>query len=522
MPDRLASLGRFQSLPAEPLTFLQFAVGVNSSDRTTSEVVAAMGQAQVGCVLLMDGTRLAGIFTAADLIRTIATGADLTKLAITEVMTSGVMTLAETSTPIDVVAAFEQHGVGYLPVLSQTGEVLQVLRAADMPQPQVKTQAHARLRRSSVREVVTPQVLQIAPDQTLQQAAKILSNRHGNYLVVTTANDLTPNDLTPNDLTPIGVLTQGDLVQAQIFGQDFRHDRVSDVMSAPPRSIGLDDSLWMAYQQMQRYFLRRLVVVNQQGELAGILRWEAILGLLDPIALYQTTLELQAQVNQQAMQLEQVQLKHQESEFDRRRMQQELQNMQQQLDRLAYLDILTQTFNRRHFDQLLAQEWQRLRRDKQPIAVLLADIDFFQEYNDHHGHLRGDNCLKQVAGAIIEATQRSSDIVARYGGEEFAILLPHTDLAGMILLTERIQVNLARLKIEHPGSIVSQYITLSFGLATCMPSLGASFADLLTAADRAMYRAKEQGRNTYRVTIENEFSTKPRFKILDPAEVVVE
>jgi diguanylate cyclase (GGDEF)-like protein len=508
MPDRsLASLGRFQSLPTESLTFLQFAVSV-----TVGEVVAAMGQAQVGCVLLMDGSRLAGIFTAADLIRTIATGVDLTKLSIVEVMTSGVITLPEASDPIDVVAAFEQHGVGYLPVLNQMGEVLQVLSAADIPQPSVQSQAHGRLRRSCVREIITPQVLQIAPDQTLQQAAKILSHRHGNYLVVTTGNDP----------TPIGVLTQGDLVQAQIFGQDFRHDRVSDVMSAPPRSIGLDDSLWNAYQQMQRYFLRRLVVVNQQGELAGILRWEAILGLLDPIALYQTTLELQAQVNQQAMQLEQVQLKHQESEFDRRRMQQELQNMQQQLDRLAYLDILTQTFNRRHFDQLLAQEWQRLRRDKQPIAVVFADIDFFQEYNDHHGHLRGDNCLKQVAGAIIEATQRSSDIVARYGGEEFAILLPHTDLAGMILLTERIQVNLARLKIEHPGSIVSQYITLSFGLATCMPSLGASFADLLTAADRAMYRAKEQGRNTYRVTIENEFSTKPRFKILDPAEVVVE
>jgi diguanylate cyclase (GGDEF)-like protein len=506
MPDRsLFSLGRFQSFPDEPLTFLQFAVGT-----MTSEVVAAMGQAQVGCVLLMDGSRLAGIFTAADLIRTIATGVDLTQLPIVEVMTSGVMTLPETTAPIDIAAAFAQHGVGYLPVLSQTGEILQVLSAVDMRQPPVQAQAHARLRRSCVREIVTPQVLKIVPDQTLQQAAKILSTRHGNYLVVTTANDP----------TPIGVLTQGDLVQAQIFGQDFRHDRVSDIMSAPPRSIGLDDSLWNAYQQMQRYFLRRLVVVNQQGELAGILRWEAILGLLDPIALYQTTLELQAKVNQQGLELEQAQTDRQESEFDRRRMRQELDNAQQQLDRLAYLDILTQTFNRRHFDQLLAQEWQRLRRDKQPIAVVLADIDFFQEYNDHHGHLRGDNCLKQVAGAIIEATQRSSDVVARYGGEEFAILLPHTDLAGMILLTERIQVNLARLKIQHPGSIVSEYVTLSFGLATCMPSLGASFADLLTAADRAMYRAKEQGRNTYRVTIENEFSTKPRFKILDPAEVV--
>jgi diguanylate cyclase (GGDEF)-like protein len=507
LADRLPlgrSTQRFQSLPVEPLTFLQFSTGV-----MVAEVIRAMGQAQVRCVLVMDSATIAGIFTASDIIRAIATGGDLATLPIAAMITPGVMTItaAEAADPLNVLEAFQRHAVQYLPMVSAIGEVIKVLTLTQPSQLQARQQV--RLRTKQVREGVTPQVLQIAPDQSLQQAAKVLSYRHADYLVVTALGDR----------TPIGVLTKGDLVQAQMLGFDFASCRVQDVMSAPPRAIGLEDSLWQANEMMQRHFLQRLVVVNQQGELAGLLARDSILRLLDPIELYQTTVDLQQQLNQQAIALAQAQEYRQQADWELRRLRQELLTAHQEIERFAYLDHLTQTSNRRHFDQLLSQEWQRLRRDKQPLAIVLADIDFFQEYNNHQGRSQGDACLKQVANVIATATQRSSDTIARYGGEEFAILLPTTDLAGAVLMTERVQQALSSLRLPHPGSAVAEYVTLSFGIATCIPSFGASFADLLTAADRAMYRAKEQGRNTYRVAVENEFSAKPRFKILDPAEM---
>jgi diguanylate cyclase (GGDEF)-like protein len=502
------STDRFHSLPTEPLTFLQFSVGV-----TVAEVIQAMGQAQVHCVLLMDRLTIAGIFTATDMIRAIATGADLTTLPIATVMTPGVMTIAaaEAANPNSVIEAFQRHSVQYLPVVSPIGEVLQVLTVDQTRQLQIRQQTQLQLRSKQVREAITPQVLQIAPDQTLQQAAKILSYRHADYLVVTALGNR----------TPIGVLTKGDLIQAQMLGFDFVCRRVQDVMSAPPRAIGLEDSLWNADEMMQRHFLRRLVIVNQQGELAGLLEQDSILRLLDPIALHQTTQDLQQEVTAQAILLEEAYQYRQQADFELRRLRQELLTAHQEIERFAYLDNLTQTCNRRYFDQLLSQEWQRLRRDKQPLAIVLADIDFFQEYNNHYGRSAGDDCLKQLAIILAESTQRSSDTISRYGGEEFAILLPNTDLAGAILMTERVQQMLISLRMPHASSSLSEYVTLSFGLATCVPSFGASFADLLTAADRAMYRAKEQGRNTYRVAVENEFSTKPRFKILEPAEMPI-
>jgi diguanylate cyclase (GGDEF)-like protein len=505
--DRSRLNGRFRAVPAEPLTFLQFAIGVN-----VAEVIQAMGQAQVRCVLLLDRGKLVGIFTASDVVRAIALGRDLEQVPIAEVMTPGVVTLSqsEAADRITIAEAFQRHSVKYLPVMNEAGEVVQVLTATATQLGQSGF-TDVVLRQKQVREVLKPQALQILPDQTLQQAARVLSYRHADYVVVSALGDR----------TPIGVLTKGDLLQAQIIGLDVQTTLVESIMSAPPRAIGLDDSLWNAYQLMQQYFLNRLVVVNQQGELAGLVEKDSILRLLDPIEMYQTTLALQQQLNEQAILLEQAQQYRQQSEFALRRMQQELLSAHQELERLAYLDNLTQTSNRRHFDQLLSQEWQRLRREKQPLAIVLADIDFFQEYNNHYGRAAGDDCLKQLAVVIAEATQRSSDIISRYGGEEFAILLPGTDLAGAVLMTERVQQTLMTMRMPHVGSSISEYITLSFGIATCIPSFGATFADLLTAADRAMYRAKEQGRNTYRVAIENEFSNKPRFKILDPAELPV-
>lgn len=243
--------------------------------------------------------------------------------------------------------------------------------------------------------------------------------------------------------------------------------------------------------------------------------------LLDPIDLWQNLISLQQQVTASTIALDQCERHNEAQTYEIQRLQQEIMRTTQELDRLTALDSLTQLPNRRQFDKLLAQEWQRLRRDKQPLAIVLGDIDCFKEYNDHFGYAAGDHAIQQIGYALDEATQRSSDIVARYDGEVFALLLPHTDLAGALLIVERMQQAIAAQRLPHPSSMVSEYITLSFGLATCIPSFGTNFADLITAADRAVYRAKEQGRNIYRVAIENEFSQKPKFKVLDPGELTV-
>nr|WP_315981678.1 GGDEF domain-containing protein [Aliamphritea spongicola] len=120
------------------------------------------------------------------------------------------------------------------------------------------------------------------------------------------------------------------------------------------------------------------------------------------------------------------------------------------LARAASIDNLTQVYNRREFERTLEMEWRRSQRSKQSLSLILLDIDYFKAYNDHYGHLNGDNCLRQVAKAIKDSARRVQDIVSRYGGEEFCILLPETDLAGAQKLAENIRDNINRLEIPIP------------------------------------------------------------------------
>ncbi|HEY9853620.1 MAG TPA: diguanylate cyclase [Leptolyngbyaceae cyanobacterium] len=177
---------------------------------------------------------------------------------------------------------------------------------------------------------------------------------------------------------------------------------------------------------------------------------------------------------------------------------QQLLAANQQLVQLASLDGLTQLANRRRFDEYLNSEWRRLLREKQPISLILCDVDFFKAYNDAYGHLAGDFCLQQVANGIRQAVKRPADLVARYGGEEFAVILPNTPFAGAIHVAEQIRSQITDLRINHPQSLVSQYITLSLGVATTIPEDYQSSPDrLIGVADRSLYQAKARGRNTY-------------------------
>lgn len=170
----------------------------------------------------------------------------------------------------------------------------------------------------------------------------------------------------------------------------------------------------------------------------------------------------------------------------------ELEQATQELKRLAAEDSLTQLANRRQFDTHLSQEWKRMTRDKTPLSLIMCDIDFFKAYNDTFGHQAGDRCLQQIAKAISSAVKRPADLVARYGGEEFAVILPNTDREGALQVANEIKVNIRALEISHYTK-ASQYVTLSFGVASAMPT-PATFPDILiTNADKALYQAKAEG-----------------------------
>lgn len=178
-----------------------------------------------------------------------------------------------------------------------------------------------------------------------------------------------------------------------------------------------------------------------------------------------------------------------------RQMNRELYHVNHELHRLANLDGLTGVANRRCFDEHFYQEWNRLIREELPLSLILADIDFFKRFNDTYLHLKGDDCLKTVAQTIQACVYRSADLVARSGGEEFAILLPNTTLEGAIKVAEKIRKKIHQLEIPHQHSSVSEYVTLSLGVATQIPSETSSLTELMTAADQALYSAKKQGRN---------------------------
>jgi diguanylate cyclase (GGDEF)-like protein len=172
-----------------------------------------------------------------------------------------------------------------------------------------------------------------------------------------------------------------------------------------------------------------------------------------------------------------------------------LQKANQELQRLATLDSLTQLANRRRLDEYLQREWRRAFREQIPLSLIFCDIDYFKLYNDSYGHQAGDDCLQQVAEAINLAVNRPSDLAARYGGEEFTVVLPNTPGEGAMRVAQLIQSYLQTLKLIHPNSKVGPYVTLSMGVSSTIPTITNSLENLIQVADLALYEAKAQGRN---------------------------
>jgi diguanylate cyclase (GGDEF)-like protein len=205
--------------------------------------------------------------------------------------------------------------------------------------------------------------------------------------------------------------------------------------------------------------------------------------------------ELQQQLREQNVLLQKKIYEHERTLCELEKAKTALQQANDNLQRLAIVDDLTQVANRRHFYDYLSQEWQRSLREQVHLSLLLCDVDHFKRYNDAAGHQAGDRCLQKVAQAIQAAIHRPTDLVARYGGEEFTVILPATNKDGAMHIAETMQEKLHHLQMVHPDSSVSSFVTLSIGIGCIIPNLDDSADHLVALADQALYSAKERGRD---------------------------
>jgi len=172
-----------------------------------------------------------------------------------------------------------------------------------------------------------------------------------------------------------------------------------------------------------------------------------------------------------------------------------LLQLNSKLEELSFLDGLTGIPNRRMFDLMLHKEWSRCIREKQPLSLVMIDIDSFKEYNDQYGHLQGDECLKSIARALSKVAKRAVDLSARYGGDEFVLLFPNTDKGHALRLAEVCRQKVMELDAPHEASTVCNLVTISVGVASTRPVAGDLSTSLIEAADKALYQAKERGCN---------------------------
>ncbi|EJM98405.1 sensor domain-containing diguanylate cyclase [Herbaspirillum sp. YR522] len=180
---------------------------------------------------------------------------------------------------------------------------------------------------------------------------------------------------------------------------------------------------------------------------------------------------------------------------ERKKTEARLIELQKELEVLSYRDGLTNVANRRMFDSALEVEWANAVNNRTPLSLIMLDIDYFKQFNDHYGHIRGDECLKQVALLLEKSATRTRDFFARYGGEEFVLILPEADARAALQVAQRCRKLVQDEAIPHAKSQVADVVTISVGVSTMVPSSQDHRIAFMEQVDRRLYRAKQLGRN---------------------------
>lgn len=486
-----------QAINFEPL--------IVKADALLEDVVTLLSQTKASCVLVVKQQKLLGIYTERDVVRMTAKRQSFAGLSVADVMSKNIIsvTASEVTDIFIVLNLMRRHRIRHLPVLNELKQLVgivtpktirKVFKPVDM------------LRSRLVCELMETQVIQAAPLTNVLDIALLMAQNKVSCVVITEEN-------TELKKYPVGIITEVDIVRLRAQESDFASIQAKEVMSAPLKPIKNNNTLWFAHQKMEQENIRRLVVIDGEGKLSGIITQSSLLQVLDPLEMQATIKILQQTVNEQTLQLQDKnkllekeikQCRTMESilsknETQYRDIAEKLKIANHKLQKLANCDGLTGLANRRYFDDYLQQEWKRLSREKATLSLIMCDVDCFKNYNDTYGHLLGDECLRQIATVLKEAIKRPADLVARYGGEEFILLLPNTDLEGAIHLAEQIRKQVKSLDILHINSDTSDCVTVSLGVAATIPNFNSSTQTLIAAADKMLYKAKSAGRNTVSV-----------------------
>ena len=273
-----------------------------------------------------------------------------------------------------------------------------------------------------------------------------------------------------------------EAAQRVLFGETYLRARKIYEIDSDAAVVALSGALAQASKERERW--RETFVVLRMGSVA-LLLWTGVL----------FSSRLRRELAEQARL--RLALTNANSELEQKVQQRtaELETLNQRLAQLSITDGLTGLANRRHFDEAFETEWQRALRQGTPLAVLMLDVDHFKRYNDHYGHVAGDDCLRAVAGILKAAVRRAGELPARYGGEEFVVLLPGATEANALAEAENIRSGLELLSLPHTTSDVAQVVTVSVGVALFQPQRGQNPYSLIQAADAALYEAKHGGRN---------------------------